>query len=176
MVRAPGACFRCGHFGRGPRVPNCNTDPMPVYTRNVAPAAADVAQTKWGIHGAGGADTAAYSTGRMYDAHRPAPCLCIRCQGIHWFWHLCPTQPSAPAAVTASAWLGPPIAPPPPPTYKPVHTDPATCIRQQDTGAKARHKQLVSGHLLRNGLVWVVIVVYRWCAAILKDKHVEIGF
>ena len=65
----------------------------------------------------------AFSTGRAYDARGAPPCPCVRCNGMHWSFHRCPTwaQPHGPQEATPQ----PPPPPPPAPAslvFKRVYT------------------------------------------------------
>ena len=50
----------------------------------------------------------AFSTGRTYDARGPPPYPCVRCNGMHWSFHPCPTGAQQPPQQQPAPQPGPP--------------------------------------------------------------------
>ena len=111
----PGACFKCGLHGHWAR--DCNNQ----QSHSQSP---QQSQPQWQPQGprgrpAGGFSVhgdqtlyTAFSTGRTYDARAPPPYPCVRCNGMHWSFHPCPSRAQQPTQQQQAPQAGPP--PPPP--------------------------------------------------------------
>ena len=93
----PGACFKCGLHGHWVRECNMQLFQPSQQSQSQWPPAPAQAQAPCGrpaggfsVHGDQTLYTA-FSTGRTCDARGPPPYPCVRCNGMHWSFHPCPT-------------------------------------------------------------------------------------
>ena len=110
----PGACFKCGLHGQWARECNMQQSQSSQQSQPQWPPTLVQAQAPRGrpaggfsVHGDQTLCTA-FSTGRTYDARGPPPYPCVRCNGMHWSFHPCPTGAQQPPQQQPAPQPGPP--------------------------------------------------------------------